>query len=118
MGRLFTGGVDLTAENAPMLRRFMFDPMKNPKSVRDYYNAYDEQAKLYEEYKSTKKKPADFDPKLWARLKKVKPQMQKISKQERGIISNEKISVDDRRSKLRELEKKRLAIIDRAMGVK
>lgn len=118
MGRLFTGGVDLTAENAPMLRRFMFDPMKNPKSVRDYYNAYDEQAKLYEEYKSTKKKPADFDPKLWARLKKVKPQMQKISKQERGIISNEKISVDDKRNKLRELEKKRLAIIDRAMGAK
>lgn len=108
--------LDLAVENMPMFRRFLFDPYKNPKSVKDYYETAEKQNALYEEYKTTKKKPKGYDPRLHARVKATKKMMSKLSNAENAIINDARLSVDERKARLHELEQKRMALANRALG--
>lgn len=109
MGRFFSGGTD----ELPMVRRFIFDPYKNPKVVKEYYEALDEQTKLFNDYKQTKKAPDGYDAKLYGRLKSAQKSMQQLSKLERKILEDEKFSADQRTAKLRELEQRRVALCEK-----
>ena len=100
-------------DEAPMIRRFIFEPYKNPKIVKEYYEAYDEQTSHYNTYKLTKEKPEDYDPALYKRLKASHETMSKISKLEKRIIDDPKLSYDERKAKLRELEKRRIALCEK-----
>ena len=104
-----------------MLRRFVFDPNENPKTVKDYYEAYNEQYKHYNTYKLQHKwdknaqPPSGYDPKLYARLKSVSSTLRKISAAENNILRNPNLDWDTKNEKLRELEKKRERLCERAM---
>ena len=109
MGRFLTNP-STDPDKFPMVRRFVFEPYKNPKIVQDYYEAYEEQTSHYNTYKQTKEKPDDFDPALYKRLKGANETMRKISNRERAIQNDENLSYSERRAKLMELEKKRVAL--------
>lgn len=126
MGRTFSkvpnfierGGVPL--DEMPMLRRFYFNPYKNPKIVKDYYEIYDEQQTLYNGYKLDRQRgkkvplPDGYDAKLHARLKAAQEPMRALSKQQKRIIDNPKLSTEEREAKIQELEKKRIALCEKA----
>ena len=110
-----TGGAD----GLPVLRRFLFNPDKNPRIVNDYYRALDEQENLLATYKAKRKDgqkvdlPEKYDRALHARLKAAQEPMRKISKTEMRIVDSEKLSDDQKKEKLRELEKRRVALCER-----
>lgn len=118
MGRFFSGGTD----EYPIVRRFIYEPYKNPKIVKDYYEALDEQASLYNGYKLELQKdrktkpPEDFDPKLYGRLKSAQKTMQNLSKREKQIEEDPKLSESQRKEKLRELELRRIEICERVFN--
>ena len=97
----------------PMVRRFVFEPYKNPKIVQEYYEAYEKQTSHYNTYKTTKEKPDGYDPALYKRLEAIDEKMREISKRERKLQNDENLSYSERRAKLMELEKKRVALCER-----
>ena len=105
------GGIGL--DEMPMIRRFVFEPYKNPQIVKDYYEAYDEQFSHYNTYKLTREKPDGFDPALYKRLKVAQEPMRKISKLEQRILDDPKLSCDERKAKIRELEKRRIVLCEK-----
>lgn len=115
MGR-FASNPSLDWDKFPMIRRFVFTPYKNPKSVKEYYETYEKQEQLHNEYKLTKKIPEGFDRALYKRIKASYELMHKISKQEQSILNNPDLSYDERKAKIQELEKRRVAIAERALG--
>ncbi|MBQ6298641.1 MAG: glucosaminidase domain-containing protein [Selenomonadaceae bacterium] len=115
MGRFLTNP-STDPDKFPMVRRFVFEPHKNPKIVKEYYEAYEEQTSHYNTYKQTKEKPDDFDPALYKRLKAANETMRKISNRERAIQNDENLSYSERRAKLMELEKKRVALCEKVFN--
>ena len=112
MGRFVTNP-STDPDKFPMVRRFIFEPYKNPKIVKEYYEAYEEQTSHYNTYKLTKEKPDDYDPVLYKRLKAANETMRKISNQERAIMNAPNLSYSERRAKLTALEKKRIALCEK-----
>ena len=118
MGRFFTGGTD----EFPVARRFVFEPYRNPKIVKDYYEALDEQTSLYNGYKLERqqgtdvKPPKDFAPALYQRLKVTQESMRKLSNLEKRIQEDEKLSDNQRKEKLRELELRRVALCEKVLN--
>ena len=113
-----TGGSD----GIPIVRRFLFDPDKNPRIVQDYYKALEEQEEMFAEYKARRadgekvELPEDYDRGLHARLKNSREAMRRISKAEMRIMDDPKLDADKREKKLRELEKRRVALCERVLG--
>lgn len=118
MGR-FASGVGTDIDKLPMIRRFVFSPYKNPKIVKEYYEAYENQEKLFNGYKLERSRnkraemPKEYDAKLHKRILAAYEQMHKISKQEKMILTDEQLSNDERKTKLQNLEKRRVAICER-----
>ena len=117
-GKIFTGLVDfalkdnysLDSTEFPMIKRFMFDPLKNPQIVQKYYQVKEDLKKKENTYKTTGKKPDGFDEKLYRKIKANEKAMKNISKKERDIINNPKIPASDAKRQLHELERKRIEI--------
>ena len=109
-------------DEMPMVRRYMFDPEKNPKVVQDYYEALGEQESIYRGWQEARKRglkselPDEYDRRLHSRLKSVQEPMRNISARERRIMDDPKLTSDQRKEKLRELERKRVALCERALG--
>ena len=57
--------------------------------------------------------PEEFDPALYKRIQKASKVMQKYSKQERAITDNTKLSVDERKAKLKDIQKEKIELINR-----
>jgi len=116
MAKVFTGG----ASEIPMLRRFYFDPEKNPKVVRDYYETLEEQDEMFREYKFEREQgkkaelPEEYNPRLHKSLKNVRTALTKLSKQEKLIIDSSRLTEEQREEKLKKLEKRRVELCRRA----
>ena len=92
-----------TLDDMPMVRRFYYDPIRNSREVKDYYNALDKQTEYYEDYRDRVKreggkaqKPEGFDPALYQRLKTATKYMADFSKREKAIIDDPKLSAERR----------------------
>ena len=114
--------ISLGSDGVYGLRKFFFDPYKNPRVVQDYYEALDKQQELLDTYKQRRQDgekvelPEEYDRALHARLKGVQEQMRKISKAEKKLVDNPKLSDREKEEKLRELEKKRVALCERVLN--
>ena len=106
---------DASVSSLPILRRIFFDSFKNPKTITDYYKLKERQEQLHNDYKLTGEMPEEFDPALYKRIQKASKAMQKYSKQERAIMDNTKLSVDERKVKLTDIQKKKIELIKRLM---
>jgi hypothetical protein len=114
----FTGNQPLNTsmEEMPIISGLTIMPYKNPKSVQQYYEKLDEQTKLYNEYKATGKKPADFDPALYGRMKKASNVLSKLSKQERALMNNPRVPLQERKARQEQIQQRRVDIIKKVMG--
>ena len=118
------GNKDLTTSTEslselPIIRRFVFNPYKNPKIVKDYYTEYNRQDELYNGYLLERREgknptlPKDYDSALHRRLKASEETMRNISKAEKKIMDDMRLDTEQRQKKLRELEKRRIAICEK-----
>ena len=107
--------LDMSLSSMPIARRIFFETYKNPKSVSEYYEVKKQQTELHNEYKISGKKPAGYDPALYRRIQANQKAMQNVSKQERAIMDNLKLPVDEQKQRLKELEKKKIEIVKRIM---
>ena len=107
--------------NMPVVHRFIFDPYKNPKVVKDYYETFEEQDTLWRGYEAKRKKgekatlPEDYDRALHARLKAMQKPMRNLSAQEQRIIDDPKLSSSQIKEKLKALELRRMELAQKAL---
>ena len=109
---------NLSLEEMPILRGYLYPELKSPASVEKFYKEYNEQVKLSNEYKMTKKKPEGFDQSKFKRLEEANKKLREINKQEKSIIDNPKWSVSDRRTMQKNINLKRIEIAKKALGKK
>ena len=107
--------LDTSITEMPLTRALTYMPYKNPKSVQKYYEALDEQTKLENEFKMTHKRPEGFDPALLQRLKDSKKQMTVLSKQERDLINNPNLTMEERKRRQFVIQQRRIRLVERIM---
>ena len=105
--------LDTSITEMPLTRALTYMPYKNPKSVQKYYEELDEQTKLENEFKMTHKRPEGFDPALLQRLKDSKKQMSVLSKQERDLINNPNLTMDERKRRQFVIQQRRIRLVER-----
>ena len=101
--------------DVPLLGGFFRIPYQNPKVVKDFYETLDEQTAWRNEYTATKKKPAEYDEALYNRLHKAQKELSEIGKLERKLMLDPNLSGDKKQERQLQLQKKRVAIAERAM---
>ncbi|WP_182405936.1 LPD38 domain-containing protein [Mitsuokella multacida] len=101
---------------APVISGFTAIPYKQSKTVNDFYDKFDEQQRLNEEFKLTKKKPDGYDPALYKRMTKAQQELSKINKQERAAIDDPKMDSGIREQKQLGYQQQRLSVVRRVMG--
>lgn len=101
---------------APVISGFTAIPYKQSKTVNDFYDKFDEQQRLNEEFKLTKKKPDGYDPSLYKRMTKAQQELSKINKQERAAIDDPKMDSGVREQKQLGYQQQRLSVVRRVMG--
>lgn len=101
---------------APVISGFTAIPYKQSKTVNDFYDRFDEQQRLNEEFKLTKKKPDGYDPSLYKRMTKAQQELSKINKQERAAIDDPKMDSGIREQKQLGYQQQRLSVVRRVMG--
>ena len=87
----------------------------NPRILTEFYEKLDEQTKLHNEFKMTKKRPEGYDHNLYTRLKKTSDEMKKFTKREREIIDNPNLDFDVRDERQKALQKRRVDMAERAL---
>lgn len=101
---------------APVISGFTAIPYKQSKTVNDFYDKFDEQQRLNEEFKLTKKKPDGYDPALYKRMTKAQQELSKINKQERAATDDPKMDSGVREQKQLGYQQQRLSVVRRVMG--
>ena len=99
----------------PLLGGFFRIPYQNPKIVRDFYETLDEQTAWRNEYKATKKKPAEYNEALYNRLHKTQKEMSELGRLERNLMLDPKLSGDVKQERQPAIQKKRVALAERAI---
>lgn len=91
-------------------------PYRNPKIVTDYYNELDRQESFVRAYKLEKQQNKnakisdDYDRTLHARLKGAKKYMQALSKQERAVMEDPKLTSEQVEEKRKAIQDKRIEL--------
>ena len=96
---LRNGRPDKLLTEQPIIRSFFITPLKGAESVQDFYAQYKRQSELYEEFKTTKVKPADFNPALYNRLNETNKEIQALNKAAKAIEAS-KMSDDAKRKQM------------------
>ena len=99
----------------PLAREFTITPYQNSQAVQDFYDKFKEQDQLNNEYKQTKKKPEGFNQNTYDKLKEAEKTLAEIHKDERAIVSDEKMSPDAKRQKLDKLNQQAVKTAQRAL---
>lgn len=105
-------------EDVVFLRRFMYTPYKNARSLTQFYEDFHYQQALYNEYKDTGVRPKEFNERYYERLKEAQKKMRDIKKMQQKIIDNTTQSANARQSSLDNVNKKRLDIARKALQYK
>lgn len=105
-------------EDVVFLRRFMYTPYKNARSLTQFYEDFHYQQALYNEYKDTGIRPKELNERYYERLKEAQKKMRDIKKMQQKIIDNTTQSANARQSSLDNVNKKRLDIARKALQYK
>ena len=98
-----------------MKRGFMRMPYRNPRILNEYYAALDEQTKLHNEFKLTKKRPEGYNHSLFKKLEKAQKEMQKFTRMERKILDDPKLEANERDNRQLAIQKKRVALAEKLL---
>ena len=94
---------------------FLRVPYRNPRILNEYYETLDEQTKLHNEFKMTKKRPEGYNHSLYTKLHKAQEQMQELTKKERKILDDTKLDGDERDNRQLAIQKKRVALAEKVL---
>ena len=100
------------------LRRFMYTPYKNTRSLTKFYDDLNYQQALYNEYKDTGVKPDEFDERYYNRLKDAKSKMNDVKEKQQKLLEDTTSSAASRQSQLDMINKKRLDIARKVIATK
>lgn len=106
-----TQQLDIAPTELPLTRSITYMPYKNPRSVQKFYEMLDEQTKYENEYKLTKKRPEELNPALLERLKATKKHMTKLSKEEKDVINNPNLTLEQRKKRQMDIQQKRINLV-------
>ena len=110
----YSGVTDLPIING-VKSGFLRVPYRNPRILNEYYETLDEQTKLHNEFKMTKKRPEGYNHSLYTKLKKAQEQMQELTKKERRILDDTKLDSDERDDRQLAIQKKRVALAEKVL---
>lgn len=105
-------------EDIIVFRRFLYTPYKNTRSLTQFYEDYNQQQALYNEYKDTGVKPEEFNERYYERLKEAQKEMRDIKTKQQEIMDDTARSADYRQSALDRVNQKRLQIARKALRYK
>ena len=105
-------------EDIIFLRRFLYTPYKNTRSLTQFYEDYNQQQALYNEYKDTGVKPEEFNERYYEKLKEAQKEMRDIKTKQQEIMDDTARSADYRQSALDRVNQKRLQIARKALRYK
>lgn len=88
----------------PGVRAFTATPYKSSQSVQEFYDEYQDQEKLYNEWKQTGNKPDGYDPARYQRLKAVDKIIDEIHKAQKQVMADTKMSSEAKRQRLDKLQ--------------
>jgi|GEM_PF-2827084 len=108
--------LDTSLTEMPLSRRIFFETFKNPKIISEYYEVKEKQTNLHNEFKQTGKKPEGYDAKLYKKIQANQKKMQKLSKLERQITDNDKLSVEERKQRLKDLQMKKMQLAKKILN--
>ena len=90
-------------------------PYRNPRILTEYYETLDEQTKLHNEFKLTKKRPDGYDHNLYTRLEKAQKEMREFTKKERKLLDDPRLDADERDNRQLAIQKKRVALAEKVL---
>lgn len=99
----------------PLISGFSRMPYRNPRILTEYYETLDEQTKLHNEFKLTKKRPEGYNHSLYTKLQKAQEQMRELTKKERKVLDDTKLDGDERDNRQLAIQKKRVALAERVL---
>ena len=99
----------------PLIGGFFRTPYIMPRRLTEFYDKLDEQTKLHNEFKLTKKRPEGYDHNLYTRLTNTQKEMRKFAKKEREIIEDTTLDFDVREERQNKLQKRRVEMAERAL---
>lgn len=102
---------------APGLRGFTAAPYQSSNSVQRVYDDYKEQEKLHNEFKLTGQRPDGYDAKEFAKLKNASDSLKGLNKASKAIINNERMSGEQKREKLDEINMRKANIARSVYGL-
>ena len=108
----------INMEDVILLRRFMYTPYKNTRSLTQFYEDYNYQNALYNEYKDTGVKPEEFNERYYEKLKDAQKEMRDIKIKQQEIMDDTSHSASYRQSALDKVNLRRLNIARKALRYK
>lgn len=102
---------------APGLRGFTTAPYQSSNSVQRVYDDYKEQEKLHNEFKLTGQRPEGYDAKEFAKLKNASDSLKNLNKASKTIINNERMSGEQKRERLDEINMRKANIARSVYGL-
>ena len=99
----------------PLIGGFFRVPYRNPRILTEYYETLDEQTKLHNEFKLTKKRPDGYDHRLYTRLEKAQKEMRELTKKERKILDDPRLETGERDNRQLAIQKKRVALAEKVL---
>jgi hypothetical protein len=87
----------------PGIRAFTATHYKSSQSVQEFYDKLQQQEQYFNEFKQTNAKPEGFNPSEYQRLKTVERLMTQVHQQGKSILANNKMSSDEKRNRLDQL---------------
>lgn len=102
---------------APGLRGFTAAPYQSSNSVQRVYDDYKEQEKLHNEFKLTGQRPDGYDAKEFAKLKNASDSLKGLNKASKAIINNERMSGEQKREQLDEINMRKANIARSVYGL-
>lgn len=102
---------------APGLRGFTAAPYQSSNSVQRVYDDYKEQEKLHNEFKLTGQRPDGYDAKEFAKLKNASDSLKGLNKASKAIISNERMSGEQKREQLDKINMRKANIARSVYGL-
>lgn len=101
----------------PGLRGFTAAPYQSSNSVQRVYDDYKEQEKLHNEFKLTGQRPEGYDAKEFAKLKSASDSLKGLNKASKAIISNERMSGEQKREQLDKINMRKANIARSVYGL-
>lgn len=127
VSRTATGAVDAargskqlntSMEEMPILRGFMMTPYKNSATVDKFYKEYRKQVEGDKAFKATKERMEGYSPAKYKRMSQANKKMSELNKKERKLLDDNRISPERKQELQAGIQRQRIAIAKRAMGVK